>query len=169
MKINYFVKEYIHNTFYYRLWLQQKHLKFSVSNWIQWKMLNKNDTQKWMCPIMQCFYVWLQTHSPYIQANGIGIRISTWSQYRFLLDSIYILSVTAFHLPHTFSFNTIFVYARILICPCMPIYMSTKPVNVTTIPRGLTARIAGFHPAGPGSTPGVGTKFLFIQRGFILL
>ena len=26
------------------------------------------------------------------------------------------------------------------------------------IPRGLTARIAGFHPAGPGSTPGVGIK-----------
>jgi hypothetical protein len=25
------------------------------------------------------------------------------------------------------------------------------------IPRGLTVRIAGFHPAGPGSTPGVGT------------
>ena len=24
------------------------------------------------------------------------------------------------------------------------------------IPRGLTARIAGSHPAGPGSTPGVG-------------
>ena len=24
------------------------------------------------------------------------------------------------------------------------------------VPRGLTARIAGFHPAGPGSTPGVG-------------
>ena len=30
------------------------------------------------------------------------------------------------------------------------------------IPRGLTARIAGFHPAGPGSTPGVGRIFLFI-------
>ena len=29
------------------------------------------------------------------------------------------------------------------------------------IPRGLTARIAGFHPAGPGSTPGVGI-ILFI-------
>ena len=28
------------------------------------------------------------------------------------------------------------------------------------IPRGLTARIAGFHPAGPGSTPGVGNMFL---------
>ena len=27
------------------------------------------------------------------------------------------------------------------------------------IPRGLTARIAGFHPAGPGSTPGVGNTF----------
>ena len=27
------------------------------------------------------------------------------------------------------------------------------------IPRGLTARIAGFHPAGPGSTPGVGNIF----------
>ena len=32
------------------------------------------------------------------------------------------------------------------------------------IPRGLTARIAGFHPAGPGSTPGVGNTFLFHQR-----
>ena len=30
------------------------------------------------------------------------------------------------------------------------------------IPRGLTARIAGFHPAGPGSTPGVGKLFSFI-------
>ena len=28
-----------------------------------------------------------------------------------------------------------------------------------TIPRGLTARISGFHPGGPGSTPGVG-KYL---------
>jgi hypothetical protein len=31
----------------------------------------------------------------------------------------------------------------------------------TQIPRGLTARIAGFHPAGPGSTPGVGTLLIF--------
>ncbi len=30
------------------------------------------------------------------------------------------------------------------------------------IPRGLTVRIAGFHPAGPGSTPGVGTVFQVI-------
>ena len=28
--------------------------------------------------------------------------------------------------------------------------------NISYIPRGLTARIAGFYPAGPGSTPGVG-------------
>jgi hypothetical protein len=27
------------------------------------------------------------------------------------------------------------------------------------IPRGLTARISGFHPGGPGSTPGVGKHF----------
>ena len=51
----------------------------------------------------------------------------------------------------------------------MPIYMLTKPVNVTSIPRGLTARIAGFHPAGPGSTPGVGTKFLFIYGIFFVV
>ncbi len=31
---------------------------------------------------------------------------------------------------------------------------------VLIIPRGLTVRIAGFHPAGPGSTPGVGKFFL---------
>ena len=38
-------------------------------------------------------------------------------------------------------------------------------LNVTLlvqIPRGLTARIAGFHPAGPGSTPGVGKIHDFI-------
>ena len=32
--------------------------------------------------------------------------------------------------------------------------------NIAYIPRGLTARIAGFHPAGPGSTPGVGKNVL---------
>ena len=32
------------------------------------------------------------------------------------------------------------------------------------IPRGLTARIAGFHPAGPGSTPGVGIKSFFSRN-----
>ena len=38
-------------------------------------------------------------------------------------------------------------------------------LNVTfmvQIPRGLTARIAGFHPAGPGSTPGVG-KYIILS------
>ena len=29
----------------------------------------------------------------------------------------------------------------------------------TFVPRGLTARISGFHPGGPGSTPGVGIHF----------
>ena len=32
----------------------------------------------------------------------------------------------------------------------------------TAVPRGLTARISGFHPGGPGSTPGVGTLFSWI-------
>ena len=35
------------------------------------------------------------------------------------------------------------------------------------IPRGLTARIAGFHPAGPGSTPGGGSQNFFLIRSFI--
>ena len=30
----------------------------------------------------------------------------------------------------------------------------------TAVPRGLTARISGFHPGGPGSTPGVGIILL---------
>ena len=34
------------------------------------------------------------------------------------------------------------------------------------IPRGLTARIAGFHPAGPGSTPGVGNTFFPLKVQF---
>ena len=32
---------------------------------------------------------------------------------------------------------------------------------LTLFPRGLTARISGFHPGGPGSTPGVGNHFDF--------
>ena len=32
----------------------------------------------------------------------------------------------------------------------------------TCVPRGLTARISGFHPGGLGSTPGVGTLFSWI-------
>ena len=28
------------------------------------------------------------------------------------------------------------------------------------IPYGLAVRIPGFHPGGPGSTPGMGTHFL---------
>jgi hypothetical protein len=34
---------------------------------------------------------------------------------------------------------------------------STFSIPITThVPRVLTVRIAGFHPAGPSSTPGVG-------------
>ena len=32
---------------------------------------------------------------------------------------------------------------------------------ITTIPRGLMARIPGFHPGGPGSIPGVGGEPFF--------
>ena len=36
------------------------------------------------------------------------------------------------------------------------------------IPYGLAVRIPGFHPGGPGSTPGMGTpKLLFLLYSFI--
>ena len=31
------------------------------------------------------------------------------------------------------------------------------------IPYGLAVRIPGFHPGGPGSTPGMGIRFLSVQ------
>ena len=35
------------------------------------------------------------------------------------------------------------------------------------IPYGLAVRIPGFHPGGPGSTPGMGkTKFFFLSHFF---
>jgi hypothetical protein len=37
------------------------------------------------------------------------------------------------------------------------------------IPRGLTVRIAGFHPAGPGSTPGVGTSLFSENLRYLFL
>ena len=32
---------------------------------------------------------------------------------------------------------------------------------VCDLPYGLAVRIPGFHPGGPGSTPGMGTLYLF--------
>ena len=40
-----------------------------------------------------------------------------------------------------------------------PVRSRAKTFNV---PRGLTARISGFHPEGPGSTPGVGTFSTYV-------
>ena len=37
-------------------------------------------------------------------------------------------------------------------------------LNIPPVPRGLTARISGFHPGGPGSTPGVGIHFILQTR-----
>ena len=42
-------------------------------------------------------------------------------------------------------------------------------VSLQHLPYGLTARIAGFHPAGPGSTPGMGNIFIKIDSKKILL
>ena len=39
--------------------------------------------------------------------------------------------------------------------PCF----DTDCVEYPRLPRGLAVRISGFHPGGPGSIPGVGTKF----------
>ena len=44
-----------------------------------------------------------------------------------------------------------------------PIVLVNKfPLTLQLVPRGLTARISGFHPGGPGSTPGVGKFFIHI-------
>ena len=37
-----------------------------------------------------------------------------------------------------------------------------------SVPRGLTARISGFHPEGPGSTPGVGSTFSYILTYIVI-
>ena len=48
-----------------------------------------------------------------------------------------------------------------------------RPSNQThlliRIPRGLMARILGFHPRGPGSIPGVGEHFIFIFTACLFL
>ena len=36
-----------------------------------------------------------------------------------------------------------------------------RKITLREIPYGLAVRIPGFHPGGPGSTPGMGTIFLF--------
>ena len=39
-----------------------------------------------------------------------------------------------------------------------------KKTKSMRIPRGLMARILGFHPRGPGSIPGVGDYFLTLVK-----
>ena len=36
-------------------------------------------------------------------------------------------------------------------------------IHFHEIPYGLAVRIPGFHPGGPGSTPGIGIHFLSAQ------
>ena len=36
-------------------------------------------------------------------------------------------------------------------------------VHLREVPYGLVVRIPGFHPGGPGSTPGIGIHFLSAQ------
>ena len=40
-------------------------------------------------------------------------------------------------------------------------YSAWQALCCNTVPHGLTARISGFHPGGPGSTPGVGKEIIF--------
>ena len=48
----------------------------------------------------------------------------------------------------------------ILVFRVASLWLQLSHCNIVTLfPRGLTARISGFHPGGPGSTPGVGTLF----------
>ena len=42
-------------------------------------------------------------------------------------------------------------------------------MNIPPVPRGLTARISGFHPGGPGSTPGVGRIFIIFPLPFSIV
>ena len=35
---------------------------------------------------------------------------------------------------------------------------------IPPVPYGLAVRIPGFHPGGPGSTPGMGTTFLLFIK-----
>ena len=43
-------------------------------------------------------------------------------------------------------------------------YQSCSCTCYSCVPRGLTVRIAGFHPAGSGSTPGVGNIFAVLRH-----
>ena len=42
-----------------------------------------------------------------------------------------------------------------------PVFVPFSRTKKWVIPYGLAVRIPGFHPGGPGSTPGMGTFFLF--------
>ena len=39
---------------------------------------------------------------------------------------------------------------------------------VSTFPYGLAVRIPGFHPGGPGSTPGMGRKYVFFFFNYLV-
>ena len=52
-----------------------------------------------------------------------------------------------------------------------PLFVSFVYVYPRGIPYGLAVRIPGFHPGGPGSTPGMGRYlyiFLYLTNHFVL-
>ena len=53
-------------------------------------------------------------------------------------------------------------------CAMLDKYSLNQLFRKYNIPRGLTARIAGSHPAGPGSTPGVGSLILYGMQSIVI-
>ena len=62
------------------------------------------------------------------------------------------------------SLNLVLIHTQFPWCSGYHICLTRRrsPVRSRTeteVPCGLTARISGFHPEGPGSTPGMGILF----------
>ena len=78
--------------------------------------------------------------------------------YNWLLKEIWqvLINLIFLHFLHEFSWCS--GYHICLTHRRSPVRSRAK----TCFPRGLTARISGFHPGGPGSTPGVG-NFCFLK------
>ena len=64
-------------------------------------------------------------------------------------------------LSHNYSYLLFSLYMYPVISLTFPLFVSFVYVYHRGIPYGLAVRIPGFHPGGPGSTPGMGITLYF--------
>ena len=111
-------------------------------------------------------------------ANRVPLHQSSLFVRVVFCGAYILIAIQQFQLKYSQVFLFPIFYILVpLISVTFPLLVSGVYMSMSThcfiivlrgIPYGLAVRIPGFHPGGPGSTPGMGIHFLSLQTSEVL-